>query len=249
MITLGKNLREARRRKGMTQEQVAEATGVSPQAVSRWENDSACPDITTLAGLAMLYGTSLDALAGMQELRDANVLRSIHGRVLALVVQGQDEEAEQLIRESLRLYPDNSGLLMALGETLAHGDRLNEAISVEERVLRCDDVSLKARCTTMVNLLFLYRVTGARGKAQQLVKELPHIWESREMMLAEVDEHRTLALKEAIRKALVVLCRKIDGLDDSGTPDYVQLGVDFGTEMSAEGMLAKVASFLQREEA
>ncbi len=244
MITLGKNLREARRSKGMTQEHVAEATGVSPQAVSRWENDSAYPDITTLAGLAMLYGTSLDALVGMQELRDADSLRSIHGRVLALVGQGQDVEAEQLIRESLRIYPDNSGLLMALGETLAHGDRLDEAIAVEERVLLCDDVSLKARCTTMVNLLFLYRATGAQEKAQRLVKDLPHIWESREMMLAEVDEHRTQALKAAIRKALVVLCRKIDGLGDAGTPDYVQLGVDFETEMSAEEMIEKIEKFL-----
>ncbi|MBP3637622.1 MAG: helix-turn-helix domain-containing protein [Clostridia bacterium] len=244
MITLGKNLRKARRRKGMTQEQVAEATGVSPQAVSRWENDSAYPDITTLAGLAMPFGTSLDALVGMQELRDADSLRNIHGRVLALVAQGQDAEAEQLIRESLRIYPDNSGLLMALGETLAHGDRLDEAIAVEERVLRCDDISLKARCTTMVNLLFLYRATGAWEKAKRLVKDLPHIWESREMMLAEVDEHREQALKAAIRKTLVVLCRKIDGLGDTGTPDYVQLGVDFETEMSAEDMIEKIEKFL-----
>lgn len=244
MITLGKNLREARRSKGMTQEQVAEAVGVSPQAVSRWENDSAYPDVATLAGLAMLYGTSLDALVGMQELRDANALRSIHGRVLTLVAQGQSEEAEQLIRDSLRLYPDNSGLLMALGETLAHGERLEEAIAVAERVLMCDDVSLKARCTTMVNLLFLYRAMGAWAKAQTLVRELPHIWESREMMLAEVDEDRKQALREALRKALVVMCRKIDGLEEMETPDYVQLGVDFATELSVEGMIEKVKEFL-----
>ena len=51
LISIGKNLRKLRLEKGLTQEQLAEELGVSPQAVSRWENDGACPDVTLLSAL------------------------------------------------------------------------------------------------------------------------------------------------------------------------------------------------------
>ena len=46
--TLGKRIMALRKAAGMTQEQVAERLGVSPQAVSKWENDVSCPDVTMI---------------------------------------------------------------------------------------------------------------------------------------------------------------------------------------------------------
>ena len=43
--SLGKKLSTLRREHGLTQDTVAERLGVSPQAVSKWENDSSCPDV------------------------------------------------------------------------------------------------------------------------------------------------------------------------------------------------------------
>lgn len=51
----------------MTQDEVAEKMGVTAQAVSKWENDLSCPDITLLVPLAELYGTSVDVLLGRVE--------------------------------------------------------------------------------------------------------------------------------------------------------------------------------------
>lgn len=48
----------------MTQEELAGAVGVSPQAVSKWENDYSCPDITILPMLAKVFGISTDELLG-----------------------------------------------------------------------------------------------------------------------------------------------------------------------------------------
>lgn len=61
-MTLGKKLHELRRQHGMTQDAVAERLGVSPQAVSKWENDFSCPDIMMLPKIAMLYGITIDDL-------------------------------------------------------------------------------------------------------------------------------------------------------------------------------------------
>ena len=64
--TLGKRIAQLRKEKGMTQEQLAEKVGVSAQAVSKWENDVSCPDITLLPLLADLFGVSVDELLGVK---------------------------------------------------------------------------------------------------------------------------------------------------------------------------------------
>jgi len=60
--SIGTRIAEARKRKALTQDQLAEAMGVSPQAVSKWENDISCPDITLLPQLADYFGISVDDL-------------------------------------------------------------------------------------------------------------------------------------------------------------------------------------------
>ena len=64
--TLGKRIATLRKEKGLTQEQLAEKVGVSAQAVSKWENDVSCPDITLLPLLADLFGVSVDELLGVK---------------------------------------------------------------------------------------------------------------------------------------------------------------------------------------
>ncbi len=64
--TLGKRIVQNRKRLKLTQEQLAERLGVTAQAVSKWENDQSCPDITMLPKLAELFGTSTDELLGYE---------------------------------------------------------------------------------------------------------------------------------------------------------------------------------------
>jgi len=60
--SLGKRIQAARKRLGLTQEQLAEKLGVSGQAVSKWESDISCPDITALPMLSDIFGISVDEL-------------------------------------------------------------------------------------------------------------------------------------------------------------------------------------------
>ncbi len=64
--TLGKRIVANRKRLGMTQDQLAERLGVTAQAVSKWENDQSCPDITMLPRLAEIFGITTDALLGLE---------------------------------------------------------------------------------------------------------------------------------------------------------------------------------------
>lgn len=62
--TLGKRIAENRKRMKLTQDQLAEKLGITAQAVSKWENDQSCPDITMLPRLAEIFGITTDSLLG-----------------------------------------------------------------------------------------------------------------------------------------------------------------------------------------
>ena len=59
---IGKQIRSHRLRANMTQEKLAEALNVTPQAVSKWENGASYPDITLLPELSAVLGITVDAL-------------------------------------------------------------------------------------------------------------------------------------------------------------------------------------------
>ena len=62
METLGKRISENRKTKNLKQDELAEMLLVSPQAVSKWENDISCPDISLLPKLSEILGISVDEL-------------------------------------------------------------------------------------------------------------------------------------------------------------------------------------------
>lgn len=73
-MNLGENLFQARKKKGLSQEAVAEKLGVSRQTISKWETDETLPDIRQAKKLAVLYGLTLDELiefdADVQEIQE-----------------------------------------------------------------------------------------------------------------------------------------------------------------------------------
>lgn len=62
--SLGARILALRKAASMTQEQLAERLGITFQAVSKWENDVACPDVLLLPALADTFGISIDELFG-----------------------------------------------------------------------------------------------------------------------------------------------------------------------------------------
>ena len=66
-LSIGKNIREYRRKNDMTQEELADRLGVSYQSVSRWENGLTYPDIEFLPAIAEMLSCSVDQLMGIPD--------------------------------------------------------------------------------------------------------------------------------------------------------------------------------------
>ena len=246
MMLIGSNLRRLRQQKGWTQEQLAAVFGVSPQAVSRWENDTAYPDITMLPGMAEFYGITVDELLGVEQSLRQQELNRIHNEVHALIADKKTEQAAMLLRESLRRYPNNGGLLIELCSVLTaseSAEAAKEAIVIGEQLLQNADISLKAKSTVAVTLVYLYLKVGDRERAVQKVSSLPHLWECRECVLPEISEDPNV-LKETVIKTLAFLCDRIDN-QCVKLPEYIQLGFSFDTECDSDVLLDNIRQFLK----
>jgi len=64
--TLGRRIAAHRKRLGLTQDSLAEQLGVTAQAVSKWENDQSCPDISMLPKLSEVFSITIDELLGVE---------------------------------------------------------------------------------------------------------------------------------------------------------------------------------------
>ena len=87
--TLGKRIVANRKRLGITQDRLAEQLGVTAQAVSKWENDQSCPDITMLPKLAAIFGSSVDELLGVVQPKQEYVHKA------EIVTEEEPEKSEK----------------------------------------------------------------------------------------------------------------------------------------------------------
>lgn len=114
MLQFKDKIKKLRKEKDMTQEQLAEYMGVSPQAVSRWETGATCPDIFALPALAELFGITVDGLLGVDEKEKQKEIRSIISVAEEKINQGMTDEPIVQLREALNKYPNNEQLLCSL---------------------------------------------------------------------------------------------------------------------------------------
>ena len=66
-MTLGQRIQELRKQKGLSQESLGEALGVSRQAVSKWEGDNGIPELDTLITMSRLFDVTVGQLLGVED--------------------------------------------------------------------------------------------------------------------------------------------------------------------------------------
>lgn len=213
-VKLGEHLRALRRRDGRTQEDLAAALDVTPQAVSRWENGSCYPDMALIPSMANYFGVTIDELFGYRNDRDKKV-DAIIQRVEAFHIKGRgdDEWVEEclgILRAGLAEFPQNEKLRITLAGTLAEAgwrryhewlfydedgylqhdyDRHRKNEFWEEAVEVCESLVNTAGDHAIVTravsiLVLLYRNLGETERATACAGRMPELKNCREVLLA-----------------------------------------------------------------
>lgn len=105
-ITIGENIKNKRLELQKTQEQLAEAVGVSCAAVSKWERGEAYPDITMLFPIARFFRCSIDELMGYnKDLIEAEIQDIIN--TYTELYRKDFNKAAEFIRDAYKRYPDD----------------------------------------------------------------------------------------------------------------------------------------------
>lgn len=104
-VCLAENIRMMRKERGLTQEQLAEAMGITVGTVSKWETGSCVPDVSLMMELAEFFETSVDVLLGYE--RQSTALEDRLERLKTLRRSKHYDEALQEGEQALQKYPNS----------------------------------------------------------------------------------------------------------------------------------------------
>ena len=106
-MQLGRRIKELRKKRNITQQDLAEMLGVSYQAISRWENNITSPDITALPVLANIFNVTVDYLLDVNINENTQIIENIYKQSWELCVNQKHKEAQELLEEKTKLFPNN----------------------------------------------------------------------------------------------------------------------------------------------
>ncbi len=121
-LTLGERIKELRKRDGRKQEDLANALGVSNQAVSRWEKDGSYPDMELIPAIANYFGVTIDELFGYENDRETRI-NELVSKISNMNFKnnGVDiniDECVALAREAMIEFPGNEQIMHCLADVL-----------------------------------------------------------------------------------------------------------------------------------
>lgn len=214
-LNLSSKIRELRRHDGRTQEALAEALGVTSQAVSRWEAGGSYPDMELIPAIANYFGITIDELFGYSNDREQRIKAIIDKADLVNIRRrGDDEWVEEkisILREGLAEFPNNKNLLSTLADILfeAGWRRHKEWLYYDDEgfiqyeydvhrkneywseAVKIYENLIEAACDSTIatnavsKTVLLYRTFGEPEKAISYAMKMPKINNCREYLLAD----------------------------------------------------------------
>jgi transcriptional regulator with XRE-family HTH domain len=242
MLYIAENLKILRKKMDMTQEDVSEILGVSPQSVSKWERGDTYPDITLLPSLANLYNTSIDALIGMEKINDDKAIANAFLEGQKLLRDGNTTGAADTFAKALKTYPNDESLMLELALVLSidgKSEKLGKAEILCERILSGNPSEI-VMCTARAVLCYIYLKSGNKEKAVKSAQSLPHKAVCRFTVLAEIEKDPN---PEDINNCL-------RGISFRDNAEHDILVIDFGLDMLPmieEGNLLDKISEIRRK--
>lgn len=179
-MTIGQQVSRMRREKGVTQEQLAAAVGVSAPAVSKWEAGQSCPDIALLMPLARYFGVTVDCLLGYQAQLSRDEADKLGKECQAVFAAQGWEAGMESCRRAARQYPQDAYLKYRLASAIQMSaiyagseEDWIQGTAQQEEWLKAGlgpDTPLDQTCRYMLGCLYAGR--DEYDKAEEMLGEL-----------------------------------------------------------------------------
>lgn len=267
-LKLGEKIRTLRRRDGRTQEDLANALGVTCQAVSRWEANGGYPDMEIMPSIANYFGVSIDELFGYENDREKKITEII-SKVEKYDIKHSDdgiwvEECISILRDGIAEFPNNERLLITLADTLweagwrrhhgwlyyddegfiqYHYDTHKKNEYWTECAKICEHLVEEAKDNAVFTqaiaiLVPLLRNYGEFEKAISYAKRMPKLQQSQEFLLTEATDGKLEA--EYIGEFLLEAARQFSEQLVFGLIADIR---NFDTDMPIEKVKGAIAIF------
>lgn len=198
MLKIGEKIKELRKAQDVTQEKLADYLNISYQAVSKWENGLALPDITLLPKLANFFGVTSDELLSINPTEDKSRLDEYYKLYRENNRQGKMMENIVLARKVLDEYPRNFQWMLNLAYPLVQYEAtdeqkaysrehkfIEEATALCERIL--EDCTEESTRQSAINILcYNYPRLGKTEDALRLANQMPEMLLSKEPLLFHI---------------------------------------------------------------
>ncbi|MGN1408695.1 MAG: helix-turn-helix domain-containing protein [Eubacteriales bacterium] len=201
--TMGQILRQLRKEKNLTQDELAEQLNLSSAAISKWENDTSMPDISQVVPICNVFGIQADVLFGRFGINDVEEVEKIINESNNIFRKSREDDssyngflnavvkAYEYIKPKIGNYPNNFKLLTSFAGwayDIIWGrnekyikDRFSEneiADIKNESVRSCRFVMANSKDTTeKINaasqLIAIYNSYGEFDKSEELLEYMP----------------------------------------------------------------------------
>lgn len=192
-MEIGTTIRNRRRAKDMTQEELAEVLNLSVSAVSQWECGKNLPDITIIPALCSVLEITSDELLGMNSAKKQEEIDGIVEEAFRWGDRGYLAKQQEILEAGLKRYPDSWRMMHQLMHscywswTNDHDDiqSLDKAIRCGERILeKSTDDDIRQGAVQI--LCYAYNAKGDRDRAEKLAWSACDLFSCRDSLLVAI---------------------------------------------------------------
>lgn len=189
-IKIGTIIKKLRAENNITQDTLATAIGISPQAISRWESEGGYPDIELLPALADFFSVSTDELLGYKLSEREEELAKIKKEMERLAEVGSVEERVAYARNAYARYPndyeirDNLAVCLYFVWDETHDEALFKEIEALLKSVADECSDEDTRYDAINTLIILYAELKQPEKAKEWVNHLTPMKYCREQALS-----------------------------------------------------------------
>lgn len=231
-LGIGETIKNMRKEKDITQEELADMLGVSCQSVSRWETGVCYPDMELLPVLSDFFGITVDKLIGVNKAVEQKNVEQYLERFQEAISQGKIYDCIAIAREGVAEYPNNFVLLNKLMYALfVSGDESgnipewkenmkkndSEITALGERIRKyCPDQDIRLEATA--RLAFNHCEMGRREAGRAVYESLPsyEFCKENQMWWSLSEEEKLPFLRKKLKRDYEFFSSYVWQLADSG---------------------------------